>query len=404
MRETLRLKGRMRLATLFAVYIASTIAAIYTPWAIHKIDMTRREMIPVNSEAPLEPAPARRAAPTGQFTSIPLCASRDGIEYFKDYHFDVGSEINDRRTFVDNVAVRYCSVGGNGTVYLLGSSEGQNWLRAYDSAAQMKWSVATDENRSPLALAHDGTVYFISMPRTGNTTLHAFDSDGRPRWKFETSGFLWDPVPPAIGPDGTLYVYSGIKDAPAIVAVSRSGEKLWSTPLPAPASEVMVAPDGTVVVNVPAGHVIALNPQGSQIWSYYASAVRYHGGMVIGSDGTVYFGAGFLYALYQGVEKWNFKSELTYTRNDYFDGDPVIAEDGTIYADSYYHQLYAVTPNGRKKWAVSYQPPSLPGLALSTNGTLRTQHSWFQVSSGLAAHGWPSTNADASNSRSQEAK
>jgi hypothetical protein len=74
---------------------------------------------------------------------------------------------------------------------------------------------------------------------------------------------------------------------------------------------------------------------------------------------------------------------LTYTRHDYFDGSPVIAEDGTIYVDSYLHQLYAITPDGGKKWAVNNTSPALPGLMLSGTGGLRTagRGSWFPADS-----------------------
>ncbi len=47
----------MRLSTLFAVYLVSTVAAIATPFAIHGAEMAYRRMILVNSEAPLELAP-----------------------------------------------------------------------------------------------------------------------------------------------------------------------------------------------------------------------------------------------------------------------------------------------------------------------------------------------------------
>jgi outer membrane protein assembly factor BamB len=149
------------------------------------------------------------------------------------------------------------------------------------------------------------------------------------------------------------------------------------------------------------------DPQGRELWRFYSGAPVNNGacGLTVAADGTVYFAAGFLYALDKtGSTKWTFKSELTYTRTDYFDGSLVVAEDGTIYAQSYYRQLYAITPQGRKKWATNTTPAGPADLMLSSDGGLRTNWAWFVVPSGLATHGWPSPNGDAQNSRSEEAK
>src|SRR5271166_6375830 len=173
----------MRLRTLFALYLISTAAAIGSPFAIQKVEMARRRMIPVNSEAPLEPAPAQLEAPRGEFRPIPACQAPDGVEYYKDYHFSSGSDINDRRTFVPDINVQFCAVSKDGTVYLVGSSlvgasDNQSWFRAYTRAGQLKWSMPRDEYCSPPALSRDGTAYFISMPRTGNTALTSVDAAG----------------------------------------------------------------------------------------------------------------------------------------------------------------------------------------------------------------------------------
>jgi hypothetical protein len=393
----------MRLRILFALYLISTVAAIGTPLAIQTVEMARRRMIPVNSEAPLEPAPAQLEAPRGQFQPIPACQAPDGVEYYKDYHFSSGSDINDRRTFVPDITVQFCAVSKDGTVYLVGSSDNQSWFRAYTRAGQLKWSMPRDEYCSPPALSRDGTAYFISMPRAGNTALTAVDAAGNVRWTLATGGFEWNPVSPAIGPDGTVYAYTGVQSAPEIIAVSPEGNKLWNTSVLSQVSQLVVSPDGTIVVNVPAGHVLAFDPQGHELWRFYSGAQVNNGGIAVAPDGTVYFSAGFLFALdKKGATKWTFKSERTYTTHDYFDGSPIVDEDGTIYVDSYYHLLYAVTPDGRKKWAVTSTSTSLPGLMLSSDGGLRTEWAWFAVSSGLATHGWPSPNGDAGNRRSQD--
>lgn len=393
----------MRLPTLFVVYLVSTATAIATPFAIEAVNMAHRRMMPVNSEAPLEPAPAQHEAPRGTFQPIPACQAPDGTEYYADYRFSAGSEINDRRTLVENISVQSCAVGKDGTLYLLGASENERWFRAYSRSGQLKWSIPRGEYCSRPAVAGNGNSYLVCMPRSGNTQLTAYDSEGQLRWSLPTGGFEWNPAPPAIGPDGSIYAYTGVQSAPEIIAVTAEGTKLWSTSVLSPASQIVISPDGTIVVNIPAGHAMAFDAQGRELWRFYSGGRVINGGLAVAADGTVYFGAGFLFALDQkGKAKWTFKSELTYTRGDYFDGSPVVAEDGTIYAQSYYRQLYAITPQGRKKWAANTTEPGLADLMLSSGGGLRTGWAWFVVPSGLATHGWPSPNGFAQNTRSEE--
>jgi hypothetical protein len=393
----------MRLPTLFAVYLISTATAIATPFAIHEVEMARRRMIPVNSETPLEPAPIQHEAPQGAFQPIPACQAPDGTEYFMDSSFSAGSEIENRRVFIANITVQSCAIGKDGTLYLVGTSENQIWFRAYSRSGQLKWSIPRDEYCSRPAVARNDNTYLVCTPRTGNTQLTAYDSDGRLRWTLPTGGFEWNPAPPAIGPGGGIYAYTGVPSAPEIIAVTTEGKKLWSASVLSQVSQVVVGPDGTIVVNIPAGHSMAFDPQGRELWRFYSGARVINGGLTVATDGTVYFAAGFLFALdKQGNTKWTFKPELAYTRGDYFDGSPVIAQDGTIYAQSYYRQLYAITPQGRKKWVTNTTTPGPANLVLSSDGGLRTNWAWFVVSSGLATQGWPSPNGDAQNTRSGE--
>ena len=396
----------MRLRTVFVVYLLSTAAVIATPFAIHALEKARREMIAVNSEAPLEATPTLHPGPTGPFQPIPICTGRNGTEYYNDRDLATGSEVSDRRTFIPDIEVHSCAVREDGTLYVVGGKDQNYWLRAYSPAAELKWSVTTDEIQSSLAVARDGTAYLISMPRSGNTVLTAYMPDGSESWRAPIGGFEWNPVPPAIGPDGTIYIYNGMQPAPKVIAITSQGQERWSAVVPAMVSRLVVGADGNVFVDVPAGHVIAFNSQGHQLWSFYSAAHSLNGGVAVAGDGTVYFTSGFLYALdSSGKAKWTFKSELTYTRGDYFDGDPVIAEDGTVYAATYYHQLYAITATGRKKWVFSNPSPGLPDdVMLTSDGILRSRVGWFSVASGLATHGWPAQNHDTRNSRSQEAQ
>ncbi|WP_437124709.1 outer membrane protein assembly factor BamB family protein [Brevibacillus laterosporus] len=69
--------------------------------------------------------------------------------------------------------------------------------------------------------------------------------------------------------------------------------------------------------------------------------------MVVVSDGTIYAGEDdeYLYAIKpDGTKKWAFK-----IKGD-FSSAPVIGKGGVIYFRTSENKLYAVNPNGTKKW------------------------------------------------------
>src|ERR1051325_12156830 len=67
----------------------------------------------------------------------------------------------------------------------------------------------------------------------------------------------------------------------------------------------------------------------------------------IADDGTIYFGTftGRLWAIRpDGSRKWVFRAGLE------IKSSPAIADDGTIYFGSRDRKMYAVLPDGKKKW------------------------------------------------------
>lgn len=404
----------MRLQKLFVVYLISTAAAVGTPFAISRVDSVWRLMMPVNSEAAVEAAPEMHEGRPRPLQPIPFCAAPLTAEYYyDDGDFSVGADPGDCRSFISDLKVHLTAVGEDGSVYLEGHGDGQNWLRVYSRTGQLKWAVPIDELDNPLALGRDGTAYLLATLRD-SSTLTAYNADGSVRWRVTNGGEQFGWVPPAIGPDGTIYIFSGVQPTgaagcrricPAILAISPQGQERWRVVVATKVADLVVDADGRLLVHLPSQDLIAFDPQGHELWSFRSEDKVGPGGVAVAADGTVYFASRFLYALDRnGKKKWIFKSESSYTENEGFEEDPVIAEDGTVYAYSRHHQLYAITAGGRKKWVVSDLPPGQSGLELSSKGILRTPTAWLSVSSGLASHGWPSANRDARNSRSQEAR
>jgi outer membrane protein assembly factor BamB len=250
------------------------------------------------------------------------------------------------------------AVGHDGTLYggevvAVDPSSGQlEWRAAFEGASEV--SVGPDET---LFIVADG-VYALE-PSSGNIKWH---NDSRPS----------SSLPPAVGPDGTVYVTA---ETNVVALNGSSGAIRWTFH-----SEYFMRPspvvglDGTVYVGSDGTVFYALDgATGSIKWQFTA------GGMINGSagfgvDGTVLFGSGLsIYALDQrtGDKKWEFQTAgLT-------GWTPVIGADGTVYVPSMETPgsnagaLYALDGRtGAKKWRLftGWNLGSTP--AIGRDGTL----------------------------------
>jgi outer membrane protein assembly factor BamB len=370
----------------------------------------------VNSEAALEAAPEMHPGRPQPVQPVPVCAeAATGAKYYYDGgDFSVGSDPSDCRSFIPNIKVLNSAVGEDGTLYLEGTRDGQNSLSVYSRTGELKWTVPIDDLDNPMALGRDGTAY-LSTTLRDSSTLTAYNADGSVRWRVTNEADqLGGLVAPAIGPDGTIYIFSSMQPTGwpdcrhiclAILAISPQGQERWRVQVANRPKDLLVDADGRVLVNVPSGNLIALDPQGHQLWSFRSEDKFGQGGVAVAGDGTVYFASRFLYALdRRGKTKWVFRPDAAYTGDERLEDEFAVAEDGRVYVFSTHHKLFAITGGGHKKWVVDDLPPGGSGVELSANGILRTPSAWFSVSSGLARRGWPSANRDGRNSRSQEAR
>jgi outer membrane protein assembly factor BamB len=404
----------MPLGKLILIYILSTCAAIAAPFAMTWAEGVRRRLIPVNSEAAIEKTPALHTpySDSSGRNTRPACVGPDGTEYFADSSFTMLDKRGARR-LIDNILQRdfdFCAAAPDGTVYVLGRGDQVLWLRAYAPSSGSKWTSRTGHFfRSRLAIGQDGSPYLITIEKDATLRLTAYTQDGAERWSLPVgAGSRQNPIPPTVGPDGTVYVHSiGLPPAPnALIAISPEGKELWRATVPGVGGGgLLVAEDGKIFVQVAHG-LHSFDSQGKKLWEFTADSQDPDGGIALAKDGTLYLACRFLYALDPaGKPKWTFKSERTYTNRDYFDGYPLIAEDGTIYALSIYQQLYAITRDGRKKWVLSGAPSGKgtrwDDLTLTNDGRLLTAAGWLSVSRGLASGGWPAKDHDNSNTRRQ---
>jgi len=143
----------------------------------------------------------------------------------------------------------------------------------------------------------DGTIYvgtrFVKrqeqQPSLTGGSIAAISARGQLKWSLRLGAVV---VPPAIGPDGTLYIAAMervdlSRQTGTLSAVSREGSKRWSRRLPGPISTPAVDGDGMVYARV-RGRLVALHPDGSTRWSIDVPASAAPNGPVIASDGRLY--------------------------------------------------------------------------------------------------------------------
>lgn len=149
-------------------------------------------------------------------------------------------------------------------------------------------------------------------------------------------------------------------------------------------SSPTIGSDGTIYVGAgwhylggSDSSLYAINPDGSLKWSYKTGDQLFPGGgggvyssPAIGPDGTIYFGSidKYLYAVEDsgsyGKLKWK-------TYIGYFTiGSPAIGADGTIYIGNSSFNFYAINPDGTQKWRYKTEWCIISSPAIIEDGTI----------------------------------
>lgn len=228
--------------------------------------------------------------------------------------------------------------------------------------------------------AKESTTLFVSymlvaMGITGLLDVSSWAADGDIKWTFEINQVDGDPTSPAIGIDGTVYI--GTENY-RFYALNPDGTEKWSFP---EGGEVTIASDGTIYT-FKNNKLYALYPSsGAEKWSFQAGDSL--GKPVIGHDGTLYLCVRFhlgpgdiwtgkIYALdpVNGTERWS--TDQLY---DGYLGPLSVGPDGTIYAGMDDHNaendgLYAIDPNGVLKWVFKAEGEIESPAAIGQDGTI----------------------------------
>lgn len=174
-------------------------------------------------------------------------------------------------------------------------------------------------------------------------------------WRFEADKFLSSQV--AVSSDGVIYTAS----SSTLYAVDTKGLLQWSYEFPhnlKSSAAISIGSEGTVYLSAE-NRLMAINPDGSFRWSFVPEGKEDDwdfSGPAIGPDGTLFLGnrLGEVYAVApDGRLKW----KLSFTTNSGVRGwsgngryVPAVTSDGTVYFASNDNSLYAINPDGSVKW------------------------------------------------------
>ncbi|MCJ8011595.1 S-layer homology domain-containing protein [Paenibacillus sp. KQZ6P-2] len=238
---------------------------------------------------------------------------------------------------------------------------------------QVRWEYPMEKPSTSPVLGKDGTIYL-----GGGNKVYAILPDGTKKWDADLGGFASGT--PTLGADGMLYVGVIKLDANAlkayvyVCAIDPAGKKKWEfamgglKKLSIPDLSPAIGADGTIYAGgSDSRNLYALYPDGSLKWASPAEGAV--SPPSIGEDGTIYAGTmdGVLYAFKpNGIVKWTFPTPSPIYEH------PVIGADGTIYVESYWNDsgavLYAIHPDGSKKWSRDRHTYSSPSIAI--DGTI----------------------------------
>lgn len=281
----------------------------------------------------------------------------------------------------DHEAGDTCFDPGTGNVYTRVGKGHTTYLTALDSDGRVRWTWPEAATCSPV-LDPAGNVYF----RTRGA-LRVLNPLGQERWNapVQANG-SWQDAPPAVGPDGTVYVIdslrpTGVHEPNLRLRALRDGREVWHFDATARYTgdpQVMVARDATIYLTAALPErnpfaskdeqdcLVALRPDGSlksrapvSFWpSYVATSLSE------GPDGSIYacHGEKNLTAFTpEGRERWTYRmtdrrltnhssSHARLTQAPGFDSDGhlyVASEVCASYPEGY---LVRLEPDGTERW------------------------------------------------------
>jgi hypothetical protein len=252
------------------------------------------------------------------------------------------------------------------------------------SSPVLKWSFRLEGYPGSPAIGPDGTIYLPTGMLGQDTVgyLYAINPNGTQKWRYRFAG-LPSSTAPAVASDGTIYVHTNGDEGNEVAieklyALRPDGTLKWlfkpNGDLGSFTSHIQSSPaigaDGSVYVGSMNTYFYAVDPNGTKKWSDSPSTSSITSSPAIAPDGTIYCldAAATLRAYYPGGGiKWTLSLDTVSGG----DGSPSIGPDGTIYvATSGSSKLHAVRPTGTVKWSKVIGSSCLATPAVTTGGTV----------------------------------
>lgn len=284
------------------------------------------------------------------------------------------------------------AIGDDGTVYF---SSRMKYTYALTPEGELKWKYLTYSISSP-AIGYDGTLCVTGL----NGKLFAITPEGELKWVSSPANGL-SMFPPVIGLDGTIYCSAFSK----IYAFDSLGNVKWfyEVPMNVSISALAIDEEGNVCFCTWSRMFYVLTPQGELRKSIgYPIITSEWTSPAIDSFGTIYFGGGFFYALNPDyTKKWMSTSDII-GRVEF---TSTIGSDGTIYIGAGITEgcLYALTSDGEVMWKYKIGAEIRSSPAIGSDGTVyvgSTDSCFYAIrsdSKGLASSPWPKFQHDNQN-------
>ncbi len=159
--------------------------------------------------------------------------------------------------------------------------------------------------------ARDSTLYVPS----GSAIRAISADDGSDVWTYTLSQPGYVVSMPTVGTDGTIYVptYGGGLNAARLIAVSPNGTEIWSYPTNSDSAGLAsVGQDGVVYFGDGLGILRSLDPDGSLRWSVQPST-RTYSQLILGANDVGYVGMGngkYCAVQLNGVLLWCYQGDV----------------------------------------------------------------------------------------------
>lgn len=263
-------------------------------------------------------------------------------------------------------SIAWCILGKDGKVI----SGFQGKLVCIDQKnGSQAWEFPTGESAAATCRVKDDGTIIVSA---GNG-VYCLTSKGTQKWSYDMGS---EADEPAVGADGTVYVgcLSG-----KLAALSTDGKLEWETTVPGNIRSPSIDEDGNLYCSASPLVLYMFDKNGKQKWAFKPEGdLPLYEGLYswantfdvpsIGKDGTIYVGSfvspginstgqfiqgyavpdqGKLFAVTpQGEKKWEyFRPDGKYTIHS-----PTIGEDGTLYVGTSCWKVLALKPDGTLLW------------------------------------------------------